>query len=64
LGGCKGDALEGPLPFVEDRADEDAMIKLRAPGGGARGGGREEALDADAAADDDSRLGPDSIDEW
>lgn len=67
MGGCRGDALEGPLPFVDERADDDAIIELKAPGGGARGGGgSEEEMDAEPDADADDggrRLGAERIDE-
>ncbi len=41
MGGCSGDAL---APLVDDMADDDAMMELRAPGGGARGGSEEDAV--------------------
>lgn len=70
LGGCRGDALEGPLPFVDDRAEDDAMIELKAPCGGASagsgGGSKEEepSADVDGNDEDGSRMGAESTEEW
>lgn len=72
LGGCRGDALEGPLPLVADRAEDEAMIELKAPCGGASAGGsgggsrdEEPSADGDGDKDDDgSRTGADSTEEW
>lgn len=70
LGGCRGDALEGPLPFVDDKAEDEAMMELRAPCGGASagsgGGSRDEEPSADVDGDDDdgSSTGADSTEEW
>lgn len=63
MGGWRGDALEGPLPFVAERVDDEAILRCKAPWGGANDGGcRTDELAPDAD-EDDSKAGPDRMDE-